>query len=555
MFICKKEEEEKEKEGNIMLHPKLPSHVSQADWTLPLRARATEKLGNLDPAPTEPRRFVVPRHPTSPHLTSVNLIAPERSKAQTLAELAKFVYQRRVVQRSILLNNKNASNTQKSRSTNNIEERRKGDRVMEVKNPRRVLAVSLADSTQHLSRVIKDLTGTHPEPASTTLAGTTHILPIKTSYYTADVPIWLDLIDSPAEWSASFLSPEAKEVLTVLGGLAVVFALPSSPSSSSSTSAPLPADGTTPAPASVTAPATTPQPSPEDTRALITEVGRVVREGLGGWGWDGVGLGIGVGDGTADEWEDLCAEWGLEFVQVRGGKKDDGRNEFGGSSHPLSCLFFSVPALGSLSCFGSFSLRSVHADIPLPEKMGIARVLEALESNDWDAADDMDGPSDLDSDLDTAAGDLPRKPRPLAGGTSNDDDGDDNDDFDLDDPENLDFGFDRADFEGLKKAIWNLEQEPEDEDEVVEGGAADTAKAASGSAGGAATTEKPDSAKTTQEKKAEDAEKEDLNAEDVEKIEQMMRKLQAVRDLSAGLPEDQRRRMAKKAVGEVMKEL
>ncbi|KAK1445240.1 alpha and gamma adaptin binding protein p34 [Colletotrichum cuscutae] len=453
-----------------MLHPKLPSHVSQADWT------------------------------------------PSAS-SQTLAELAKFVYQRRVVQRFILFNNKNALNTQKSRSTNNIEERRKGDRVMEVKNPRRVLAVSLADSTQHLSRVIKDLTGTHPEPASTTLAGTTHILPIKTSYYTADVPIWLDLVDSPAEWSASFLSPKAKEVLTVLGGLAVVFALPSSPSSSSSTSAPLPADGTTPAPASVTAPATTPQPSPEDTRALITEVGRVVREGLGGWGWDGVGLGIGVGDGTADEWEDLCAEWGLEFVQVRGGKKDDGRNEFG------------------------------------------ARVLQALESNDWDAADDMDGPSDLDSDLDAAAGDLPRKPRPLAGGTGNDDDGDDNDDFDLDDPENLDFGFDRADFEGLKKAIWNLEQEPEDEDEVVEGGAADTAKAASGSAGGAATTEKPDSAKTTQEKKAEDAEKEDLDAEDVEKIEQMMRKLQAVRDLSAGLPEDQRRRMAKKAVGEVMKEL
>lgn len=180
--------------------------------------------------------------------------------------------------------------------------------------------------------------------------------------------------------------------------------------------------------------------------------------------------------------------------------------------------------------------------------MGIARVLEALESNDWDAADDMDGPSDLDSDLDAAAGDLPRKPRPLAGGIGNDDD-----DFDLDDPENLDFGFDRADFEGLKKAIWNLEQEPEDEDEVVEGGAADTAKATSETAGGAATTDNPDAKK--QKKQAEDAEKEDLDAEDVEKIEQMMRKLQAVRDLSAGLPEDQRRRMAKKAVGEVMKEL
>ncbi|KAK7456318.1 alpha and gamma adaptin binding protein p34 [Colletotrichum acutatum] len=427
---------------------------------------------------------------------------------------------------------------------------------MEVKNPRRVLAVSLADSTQHLSRVIKDLTGTHPEPASTTLAGTTHILPIKTSYYTADVPIWLDLVDSPAEWSASFLSPEAKEVLTVLGGLAVVFALPSSsPSASSSLSSAVPSSTSASAPADVTTthatvaspPAPTPQPSPEDTRALITEVGRVVREGLGGWGWDGVGLGIGVGDGTADEWEDLCAEWGLEFVQLIPSSLAstlEGRfrkKESWGGRGPLS---------RNLPLFNTTYQRPEYTDIPsLVEKMGIARVLEALESNDWDAVDAMDGPSDLDSDLDAAAGDLPRKPRPLAGGTGNDDD---DDEFDLDDPENLDFGFDRADFEGLKKAIWNLEQEQEqEEDEVAEGGALGTGKTASGSRGGAATTEIPDA----KEKKGKDEEKEDLDAEDVEKIEQMMRKLQAVRDLSAGLPEDQRRRMAKKAVGEVMKEL
>ncbi|KXH57555.1 alpha and gamma adaptin binding protein p34 [Colletotrichum salicis] len=384
---------------------------------------------------------------------------------------------------------------------------------MEVKNPRRVLAVSLADSSQHLSRVIK---GTHPEPASTTLAGTTHILPIKTSYYTADVPIWLDLVASPAEWSASFLSPEAKEVLTVLGGLAVVFALPSSSTSSPASAAPASTAAAPPASADATATATaTPAPNPpsvEDTRALITEIGKVVREGLGGWGWDGVGLGIGVGQGVADEWEDLCAEWGLEFVLVRGGKKDDGRNEFG-------------------------------------EKMGIARVLEALESNDWDAADDMDGPSDLDSDDDTA-GNLPRKPRPLADG-----DGDD-DEFDLDDPENLDFGFDRADFEGLKKAIWNLEQEPEDEDVATEG--AGTGKTAAGGGDGKVASESNGAAvekSDAKKKKKGDEEKEDLDAEDVEKIEQMMRKLQAVRDLNAGLPEDQRRRMAKKAVGEVMKEL
>lgn len=148
-----------------------------------------------------------------------------------------------------------------------------------------------------------------------------------------------------------------------MGGLAVVFALPSSSSSSSSsssTSAPAPADvAATATPA--LAPASSPPPSVEDTRALITEVGRVVREGLGGWGWDGVGLGIGVGDGTADEWEDLCAEWGLEFVQVRGGKKDDGRNEFGGSYFTfLSCLFFFVSAFWlSFSRLGPFSLRFI----------------------------------------------------------------------------------------------------------------------------------------------------------------------------------------------------
>ncbi|KAI8155648.1 hypothetical protein KHU50_010120 [Colletotrichum sp. SAR 10_65] len=312
--------------------------------------------------------------------------------------------------------------------------------MAEVSNPRRVLAVSLAESTQHLSRVIKDLTGAVPEPASTSLAGTTHLLDIKTSYYTAQVPIWLDLITSPAEWSASFLSPEAKEVLSVLG------------------------------------------------------VGKVVREGLGGWAWDGVGLGIGVGEGDAEEWEELCAEWGLEFVQVRGGKKDDGRNEFG-------------------------------------EKMGIPRVLEALESNDWAA----DAGPDVDSDLEEVEAEmagLPRKPRALADG--------DDDEFDFD-PESLDFGFDRADFEGLKKAIWNLEQEQQQADDEDEGKDGDKKKDGEGS-------------KTATRKEADD-EEEQLDAEEIEKLEGMMRKLQAVRDMSAGLPEEQKRKMAKKAVSEVMKEL
>ena len=48
---------------------------------------------------------------------------------------------------------------------------------------------------------------------------------------------------------------------------------------------------------------------------------------------------------------------------------------------------------------------------------------------------------------------------------------------------------------------------------------------------------------------------EKLDEDEVQKLEGMVLKLQAVRDMSAGLPEDQRKRMAAKAVGEVMREL
>lgn len=48
---------------------------------------------------------------------------------------------------------------------------------------------------------------------------------------------------------------------------------------------------------------------------------------------------------------------------------------------------------------------------------------------------------------------------------------------------------------------------------------------------------------------------EDLDEEEIAKMEKMMRKLQAVREAGEGIPEEQRRRMAARAVEEVMKEL
>jgi hypothetical protein len=147
------------------------------------------------------------------------------------------------------------------------------------------------------------------------------------------------------------------------------------------------------------------------------------------------------------------------------------------------------------------------------EKVGIPRVLETLQSNDWSQGGGFgDEGEDEGSDLDELGGS--RKRVGTVSRTAVGTDGDDHskeEGPDLD-PESLEFGFDRDDFAGLKKAIWTTGDEGGEEDGAV-------------------------------------------GEEDVQKLEGMMRKLLAVRDMGAGLPEEQRKRMAKQAVGEVMKEI
>ncbi|KAI1819662.1 hypothetical protein F4861DRAFT_123690 [Xylaria intraflava] len=327
---------------------------------------------------------------------------------------------------------------------------------MDVANPRRILAVSSADSVPHLIRVLRDLTGTAPEQTSTSLAGASHSLSIKNTYYTAEVPIWLDLISSPSEWSASFLSPEAKEVLQVLGAVIVVFALPVHAHSEEGKAA----------------------------QDLIKQVGKVTKDGLGGWDWDGVSLCLGVGEiDDVNVWEDCCSEVGLEFVQVRN-QSTPSRNEFG-------------------------------------EKTGIPRVLEALESNDWEYTPDYD----LGSDFEDIDAEMDARERAREGDKLNKDT--ESDDLD---PKDLDFGFDPQDFEGLRRAIWNVGQE--DEEESING--------------------EPSAARGDQ---TSEEREESLDDSDIQKVERMMAKLQAVRETNAGLPEDQRKRAAAKAVAEVMRDL
>jgi len=115
-----------------------------------------------------------------------------------------------------------------------------------------------------------------------------------------------------------------------------------------------------------------------------------------------------------------------------------------------------------------------------------------------------------------------------------------------DEDDDSDFGFygEKSDFEGLKQAILEatLEREGVDLENLAE-----TSAEGSGQKG---------PSKESKGKEPEDEEgEEDISEEDVQKIERMMSKLKAVREMGEGMPEEERRRLARRAVDEVMKEL
>ncbi|ESZ95171.1 hypothetical protein SBOR_4435 [Sclerotinia borealis F-4128] len=208
--------------------------------------------------------------------------------------------------------------------------------TMEISHPRRILAVSRPDSS--LVDLLKGLTGSAPALTGDSIAGTTHDWSIKTNYYTANVPIWIDEIIEPETWSKEFLAPEAREVLTVLGAFIVCFRKP--------------VDET----------------ELQAFKTLLETVAEVVNEGCG-YAWEGVCLAVAMPQSTTpyleksfEEWEDLCQEHCFEFVDF----ESKGRNEYS-------------------------------------EPMGLDRLKEALEANEWERGDD-DGegfdPGDLEDDGD-----------------------------------------------------------------------------------------------------------------------------------------------------------
>lgn len=95
---------------------------------------------------------------------------------------------------------------------------------MEVKNPRRILAIGKADSG--ILPLLRELTGDAPALNDSSVAGLTHTWSAKTSYYTAEIPIWLDEIENLQDWKSEYLKSEAREVVDVLGAWIYTFRKP-----------------------------------------------------------------------------------------------------------------------------------------------------------------------------------------------------------------------------------------------------------------------------------------------------------------------------------------
>ncbi len=240
-----------------------------------------------------------------------------------------------------------------------------------------------------------DLTGSTLEASSGTgaLAGTTQELALRTAYYQAQVPVWLDLVGSgggdsdkedekeaeaggekpqaepttPRQWADAFLAAEAREVREALGGVVAVVAMDGATSKDAAYAKDIQDAKDTKATKDVA-------DIGRRQRSLVAHVGRLVREGLGTAyddekaegdkgrdddeddeitreAWDGVGLVVGVSavpvpaegggyDGYEDDavtaWEDACAAAGLEFVLVAPGQA--AMNEFGGTPRRRSKL-------------------------------------------------------------------------------------------------------------------------------------------------------------------------------------------------------------------------
>ncbi|KAK6436285.1 hypothetical protein LTR95_007527 [Oleoguttula sp. CCFEE 5521] len=165
--------------------------------------------------------------------------------------------------------------------------------------PRLIL---LGTPSTPFAKLLTDLTGSAPPPNSSgSLAGVTHEWEVKTQYYNATIPIWIDEIVDIDEWQTEFLRPEAKEVVQAIGAWVYCFRHG------------LGGDW-------------------RDTAEKTMKAVKVVVEQHSGFGESGVMLAVGMTDTgglmTEDQrasLDDACMDYGFELVDY--GAK--GNNEFG----------------------------------------------------------------------------------------------------------------------------------------------------------------------------------------------------------------------------------
>ncbi|CAI7581585.1 unnamed protein product [Penicillium discolor] len=402
-------------------------------------------------------------------------------------------------------------------------------KVKNIPNPRRLLI--LTPTTQSLTIIpplLHSLTGvpvvdppqqpapsstsssTPPPPTSTFAGYTTHSpLRLETKYYTTEVPVWVDEIPlaihdpdtqstpTPAptaeQWKTEFLSTEAEIVREAVGALVVCAHTPSD---------------ATPPPGSNANADPAERPDVRALRDLMRGIGAVkerIDEERGGLGdVPGVFVLIGSRKGAVGA---AAGQQGPKDPDAELGLGVDDEDLGGGETVPFSVgwwedQFFDMGLLGwEVVEWDPKEVLEVETRNQYGEREGMPRIKEVLETHDWSM---VGGDSGFDGD--------------------NDPDVDSDDDLQ---DQLLGLGGSR----GFGDEVHELEREMFGLRMAIERGGGDGDE-------------------------RDDSDHDDGEGEiDVESMEALMMRMQAIKDMSSELPEGERKRFAAKAVQDIMREL
>ncbi|KGO69669.1 Alpha/gamma-adaptin-binding protein p34 [Penicillium italicum] len=404
-------------------------------------------------------------------------------------------------------------------------------KVKNIPNPRRLLILTpTSQSLTTIPPLLHSLTGvpvvappqqpaspqptsssTPPPPTSTFAGYTTHSpLRLETKYYTTEVPVWVDEIPlaihdqdtettstpvpapTAEQWKTEFLSTEAEIVREAVGALIVCAHTPSD---------------LTPPPGSDANADPAERPDVRALRDLVRGIGAVkerIDEERGGLGdVPGVFVLIGNRKGAAGVG---AGQKGSKDPNAQLGLGVDDEDLGGGDTVPFSIgwwedQFFDMGLLGwEVVEWDPKEHSEVETKNQYGELEGMPRIKEVLETHDWsivggDSSFDEDNDPDMDSD-DDLQGQL------------------------------LGLGGSR----GFGDEVHELEREMFGLRMAIERGGGDGDE-------------------------RDDSDHDGEDEIDVESMEALMMRMQAIRDMSSELPEAERKRFAAKAVQDIMREL